>query len=201
MPATQSYNGNPTSTFSPGYPSGSISTSGPPQLSSLPFQTSQTQLSMPYQSQAPLLLGQSPYSKPAMVASGTHLSPLKPVFGLSLNELFKRDGSAVPMVVYQCIQAVDLFGLEVEGIYRLSGTASHITKIKAMFDNGKLRNRFSNTTTNDDTDSSEVDFRNPESFFHDVNSVAGLLKQFFRDLPDPLLTTENYAEFIDAASK
>jgi Rho GTPase-activating protein RGD1 len=60
------------------------------------------------------------------------------VFGLSLDELFERDNSAVPMVVYQCIQAVDLFGLEVEGIYRLSGTASHITKIKAMFDNGKL---------------------------------------------------------------
>jgi Rho GTPase-activating protein RGD1 len=43
----------------------------------------------------------------------------------------------VPMVVYQCIQAVDLFGLEVEGIYRLSGTQSHVNKIKAMFDNGK----------------------------------------------------------------
>jgi hypothetical protein len=42
------------------------------------------------------------------------------------------------MVVYQCIQGVDLFGLEVEGIYRLSGTQSHVNKIKAMFDNGKL---------------------------------------------------------------
>jgi hypothetical protein len=42
------------------------------------------------------------------------------------------------MVVYQCIQAVDLFGLEVEGIYRLSGTQSHVNRIKAMFDNGKL---------------------------------------------------------------
>lgn len=50
-------------------------------------------------------------------------------------------------------------------------------------------------------DSSQVDFRNPESFFHDVNSVAGLLKQFFRDLPDPLLTAEHYAEFINAARK
>lgn len=50
-------------------------------------------------------------------------------------------------------------------------------------------------------DSSQVDFRNPEHFFHDVNSVAGLLKQFFRDLPDPLLTREKYAEFIDAARK
>jgi hypothetical protein len=50
-------------------------------------------------------------------------------------------------------------------------------------------------------DASKVDFRNPENFFHDVNSVAGLLKQFFRDLPDPLLTTEHYTGFIEAASK
>ncbi len=49
-------------------------------------------------------------------------------------------------------------------------------------------------------DASKVDFRDPANFFHDVNSVAGLLKQFFRDLPDPLLTSEHYAGFIDAAS-
>jgi hypothetical protein len=28
-----------------------------------------------------------------------------------------------------------------------------------------------------------------------------LLKQFFRDLPDPLLTRENYSAFVEAASK
>lgn len=50
------------------------------------------------------------------------------------------------------------------------------------------------------TDASRVDFRDPANFFHDVNSVAGLLKQFFRDLPDPLMTAEQYAGFIDAAS-
>ena len=31
--------------------------------------------------------------------------------------------------------------------------------------------------------------------------MAGLLKQFFRDLPDPLLTRESYLAFIEAASK
>ena len=46
-----------------------------------------------------------------------------------------------------------------------------------------------------------MDFRNPENFFHDVNSVAGLLKQFFRDLPDPLFTRELYGSFIEAARK
>lgn len=64
--------------------------------------------------------------------------PLKPVFGVGLEELFRRDGSAVPMVVYQCMQAVDLFGLDVEGIYRLSGTTSHVQQIKAMFDHGEF---------------------------------------------------------------
>ncbi|OSS45982.1 hypothetical protein B5807_08061 [Epicoccum nigrum] len=109
--------------------------------------------------------------------------PINPVFGITLEDLFHRDGSPVPMVVYQCIQAVDLFGLEVEGIYRIPGTSSHIQQMKALFD----------------SDASQVDFRNPEAFQHDVNSVAGLLKQFFRELPDPLLTREFYNKFIDAA--
>jgi len=125
----------------------------------------------------------STYAQSPVNANPTYLPPVRPVFGLSLEQLFERDGSAVPMIVYQCIQAVDLFGLDVEGIYRLSGTATNITKIKNMFDN----------------DASKVDFRNPENFFHDVNGVAGLLKQFFRDLPDPLLTAEHYAGFIESA--
>ncbi|KAL6233551.1 hypothetical protein BDW75DRAFT_251934 [Aspergillus navahoensis] len=115
--------------------------------------------------------------------SNLNLPPLKPVFGLSLDELYARDGTAVPMIVYQCFQAVELFGLDVEGIYRLSGSATHINQMKALFDN----------------DSSQVDFTNPESFNHDVNSVAGLLKQFFRELPDPLFTSQAYSSFIDAA--
>lgn len=108
---------------------------------------------------------------------------MNPVFGVTLEDLFNRDGSPVPLVVYQCIQAVDMYGLEVEGIYRIPGTSSHIQEMKAMFDR----------------DASSIDFRNPEAFRHDVNSVAGLLKQFFRELPDPLLTKELYNEFIDAA--
>ena len=60
--------------------------------------------------------------------------PVNPVFGVNLDELFRRDGSPVPMVVYQCIQAVDLFGLEVEGIYRIPGTTSQIQNLKAIFD-------------------------------------------------------------------
>jgi hypothetical protein len=112
----------------------SITSSGPPQLSTLPFQTSNTPPPMlPQQQPTQFSFAQSPIS---FQPPASQLPPLKPVFGVGLEQLFERDGSAVPMVVYQCIQAVDLFGLEVEGIYRLSGTASHVNKLKAMFDNG-----------------------------------------------------------------
>ncbi|KAF9632564.1 hypothetical protein BFW01_g3427 [Lasiodiplodia theobromae] len=127
--------------------------------------------------------GGGPYGAPPPSGPPTHFSnapPIKPVFGITLDELFHRDGTPVPLVVSQCIQAVELFGLETEGIYRVPGTNSHIMSMKQLFDHA-------------------VDFRNPETFYHDVNSVAGLLKQFFRDLPDPLLTAAHYEEFIEAA--
>jgi hypothetical protein len=63
--------------------------------------------------------------------------PTRPVFRVTLSELYERDQLAVPMVVYQCIQAVDLYGLGVEGIYRLSGSLPHVNKLKAMFDQGQ----------------------------------------------------------------
>jgi hypothetical protein len=86
------------------------------------------------------------------------------------------------MIVYHCIQAIDLFGLDVEGIYRTSGSALHVNA---------LRDAFNNT--------SAPDFRNPANFCHEVSSVATLLKQFFRDLPDSLFTDQAYNAFIDAA--
>lgn len=119
----------------------------------------------------------------AMNSATTRGPPTKPSFGVTLEDLFNRDQTPVPKAVMDCIQAVDMFGLDVEGIYRVPGTNAHIQQLKHLFD----------------TDADSIDFRNPEAFYHDVNSVAGLLKQFFRDLPEPLMTTEHYGRFIDAA--
>lgn len=141
------------------------------------------------------MLGPPPMGK-------SSLPPLKPVFGVSLEDLYARDGTAVPFLVYQCFQAVELFGLDMEGIYRLSGSATHIQHMKAVFDNGKLEWVFPVIETNTQySDSSKVDFTNPENFYHDVNSVAGLVKLFFRDLPDPLFTSQYYSSFVEAARK
>ncbi|KAL8699837.1 MAG: hypothetical protein Q9224_001241 [Gallowayella concinna] len=161
-----------------------------------PLQLPQPQLSS-------ALYSQPPTSAAVVNPELTHheLPPLRPVFGVSLEDLLNRDGSAIPLVVYQCLQAVDLFGLDVEGIYRLSGSTMHISKLRAIFESGMplLPQRGEQHLNKDCIDPSQVDFRNPESFFHDVNSVAGLLKQFFRDLPDPLLTHQHFQNFIEAA--
>lgn len=124
---------------------GSVVSNAPPQLSNLPFQSATSSSSSFPQGHNVSMQGPySPLTNPAVNAGA--LPPVKPVFGMTLDQLFERDGSAVPMVVYQCIQAVDLFGLEVEGIYRLSGTTSHVNNIKAMFDNGKFGRERPETT-------------------------------------------------------
>lgn len=219
----QRYNGN----------TGPISSQGPPQLGALSFQEPTQPLQpAPFSMDAPAPAPQQQYQAPQApqapqmpvgsmgpipglgqgMSQGQAPDPTRtvgsrPVFGISLAKLYERDGLAVPMVVYQCIQAVDLFGLAVEGIYRLSGSLPSVNKLKSMFDTGKFRQAASSIreynmlTCRVDTESPQLDFRNPENFFHDVNSVAGLLKQFFRDLPDPLLTKEHYTAFIEAASE
>lgn len=120
---------------------GSIS-QGPPQLGALPFQSQESQSppSPPRQSGPSLPYPQSVGSMSPPSAAAVPVAPggsrPKQVFGLTLDRLYERDGLAVPMAVYQCIQAVDLYGLAVEGIYRLSGSATHIQKLKNMFDTG-----------------------------------------------------------------
>lgn len=128
----------------------SAASQGPPQLGALPFQTSQPQQQQ-QSSYAQLPSQQAgspsgpPQQPPSMVpppqahrqsppVTAPQMAPPRPMFGVALSRLYERDGLAVPMVVYQCIQAVDLFGLNVEGIYRLSGSVPHVNKLKNLFD-------------------------------------------------------------------
>lgn len=108
----------------PPQPSQQSPSSQPPQQPPAP-------LASPTQQAYPSNPVQGRQSTPPMA------QPTRPVFGVSLSKLYERDGLAVPMVVYQCIQAVDLFGLGLEGIYRLSGSVPHVNKLKTLFDTGK----------------------------------------------------------------
>lgn len=112
---------------------------GPPQLGALPFQ--EPAAGPPQTGPAfPLEIAPTREQPPPTYTQAPPVSePSRPVFGVSLNRLYERDSLAVPMVVYQCIQAVDLFGLNVEGIYRLSGSLPSVNKLKSMFDTGRSR--------------------------------------------------------------
>lgn len=149
----------------PSGPPSAFASQGPPQLGALSFQPGNHLpgpqppaigpqahqrdsggLNPLLQNPAQARLGQSspPLAGPAPMSAARQQSPPPPavnetkrVFGVTLARLYERDGLVVPMVVNQCIQAVDLFGLNMDGIYRQSGSLNSINKLKTMFDAGK----------------------------------------------------------------
>ena len=70
--------------------------------------------------------------------SETVASSSKPSFGVSLNRLFERDGSYVPVVLLQCMAAVECFGLDVERIYAISGKVSNVKTLRSVVDDGEF---------------------------------------------------------------
>ncbi|ORX39261.1 hypothetical protein BD324DRAFT_619059 [Kockovaella imperatae] len=103
-------------------------------------------------------------------------------FGVDLGEQLARDGTEVPKVVEKCAAAIEAYGLDSVGIYRLSGTTSRVQALKAALDK----------------DVGSVDIMS-DLWSADINVVSGALKLWFRELPEPLLTYALYHQFIDAA--
>nr|XP_018259366.1 GTPase activating protein [Kwoniella dejecticola CBS 10117]OBR81524.1 GTPase activating protein [Kwoniella dejecticola CBS 10117] len=103
-------------------------------------------------------------------------------FGVDLGEQLNRDGVEVPKVVEKCAQAIEAYGLESMGIYRLSGTTSRVQALKNALDK----------------DVDNIDVMSDE-WSADINVVSGALKLWFRELPEPLLTYGLYHSFIEAA--
>jgi Rho GTPase-activating protein RGD1 len=110
-------------------------------------------------------------------------TPKPRTFGIPLEEVISRENSTLPYIVAQCVIAIDQFGLQTEGIYRISGGATTISKLKYLFE----------------SEPDNVDFRTPAGFYEDIHAVAGILKTFLRELPEPLLTRAFYDNFINAS--
>ncbi|KAI9323574.1 hypothetical protein BX666DRAFT_1847422 [Dichotomocladium elegans] len=106
----------------------------------------------------------------------------KPMFGNDLAEQVRLENGVVPMVVQTCIEAVEARGMDFEGIYRKSGAAGQMRQIQQAFD----------------TADTTCDLKN-ENQWNDVCAITSVLKQYFRDLPNPLFTYEHHAKFMDAA--
>lgn len=85
----------------------------------------------------------------------------------------------IPIIVRQCIEEVERRGVESQGIYRLSGNASQIQKLKILVNQG---------------DSYDI---TDDEYGSDV--LASLLKLYFRELKNPLIPYERYNDFIAVA--
>jgi len=96
----------------------------------------------------------------------------KRVFGLSLDKL----SLSTPKCLDGWFDVLQNRGLDEEGIFRLSGQVTVRDQLKNAIDNGEIINW-------------------EEYSAHDA---AGILKLYFRELPDPLLTYDLYGCFIAA---
>ncbi|XP_051951066.1 breakpoint cluster region protein-like [Xyrauchen texanus] len=100
------------------------------------------------------------------------------VFGVKIGAVTKREHSKVPLIVRQCVEEIERRGMEEVGIYRVSGVATDIQALKAAFD----------------ANNKDVSVMMSEM---DVNAIAGTLKLYFRELPEPLFTDELYSNFTE----
>ncbi|XP_041861114.1 GEM-interacting protein [Melanotaenia boesemani] len=97
------------------------------------------------------------------------------VFGVELSELSRDRPDGVPFVVMRCTSEIESRALSVQGVYRISGAKPRIQKLCQAFEMQK----------------EQVDLSDPSP--HDITSV---LKHFFKELPEPLLTFDLYNDFI-----
>lgn len=105
-----------------------------------------------------------------------------PVFGRKLSEHLQETDNGtrrVPLVVEKCIEAVELQGMDYEGIYRKSGGTSQLKIIQQLFEKGQPFNL------------------NDRDRFNDISAITSVLKNYFRELPEPLLTYELHERFIE----
>ncbi|XP_049580147.1 SLIT-ROBO Rho GTPase-activating protein 1 isoform X2 [Syngnathus scovelli] len=86
-------------------------------------------------------------------------------------------GQAIPRVVESCIRYINLYGLQHQGIFRVSGSQLEVNDIKNSFERG-------NDPLIDDESN------------HDINSVAGVLKLYFRGLENPLFPKDRFSELL-----
>ncbi|KAL1429666.1 hypothetical protein MTO96_015878 [Rhipicephalus appendiculatus] len=106
-------------------------------------------------------------------------SPQKPVFGFPLEEHLRVNGRRIALVVEKCAACLLASGMDEEGLFRITGSASKIKKLKSAFNAG---------------------FADMSEFERDPHTVASVLKLYLRELPEPLMTFDLYDEWMKAAS-
>ncbi|XP_074512631.1 rho GTPase-activating protein 44 isoform X8 [Sebastes fasciatus] len=103
----------------------------------------------------------------------------KPSFGKSLEEHLNISGREIAFPIEACVTMLLECGMQEEGLFRVAPSASKLKKLKASLDCGVL---------------------DVQEYSSDPHAIAGALKSYLRELPEPLMTTELYDEWILASN-
>ncbi|XP_008284181.1 SLIT-ROBO Rho GTPase-activating protein 3-like isoform X3 [Stegastes partitus] len=99
------------------------------------------------------------------------------LFNGNMETFIQDSGQPIPVVVESCVRYINLYGLQQQGIFRVPGSQVEVNDIKNAFERGE------DPLVDDQTD-------------HDINSVAGVLKLYFRGLENPLFPKERFLDLI-----
>ncbi|KAL9647422.1 hypothetical protein ABK040_006785 [Willaertia magna] len=114
----------------------------------------------------------------------------KQLFGVPLVEVMKRkrelNRDVIPNMCIDLFNFVEQKGLQTEGIFRLAGEVIGMNYLKKLYDNGKKHIDLAQLILNKE--------------IKDIHVVAGVLKMYIRELPEPLLTHNLYEKFLDFTS-
>ncbi|GBP07595.1 Breakpoint cluster region protein [Eumeta japonica] len=104
------------------------------------------------------------------------------LFGAKMQQVLKREKRDIPFIISACIREVEKRGMSEVGIYRVSGSASDLAKLKKSF---------------------ETNAYEAEQLLKDVDihSVTGILKSYLRELPEALFTDILYPKFFETFSR
>ncbi|KAA0724846.1 Rho GTPase-activating protein 44 [Triplophysa tibetana] len=103
----------------------------------------------------------------------------KPCYGKPLEEHLSLSGREIAFPIEACVTMLLDCGLQEEGLFRVAPSASKLKKLKASLDCGVL------------------DFQECSL---DPHAIAGALKSYLRELPEPLLTFDLYDEWIQSTN-
>ncbi|XP_043109638.1 rho GTPase-activating protein 17a isoform X2 [Puntigrus tetrazona] len=103
----------------------------------------------------------------------------KPAFGTALDEHLKRSSREIALPIEACVMMLLETGMKEEGLFRIAAGASKLKKLKAALD----------------CSTSQL-----EEFYSDPHAVAGALKSYLRELPEPLMSYQLYDEWIQASN-
>uniref|UniRef100_H0X7C7 Rho GTPase-activating protein 44 n=2 Tax=Otolemur garnettii TaxID=30611 RepID=H0X7C7_OTOGA len=103
----------------------------------------------------------------------------KPSFGKPLEEHLTISGREIAFPIEACVTMLLECGMQEEGLFRVAPSASKLKKLKAALD------------------CCVVDV---QEYSADPHAIAGALKSYLRELPEPLMTFELYDEWIQASN-